>query len=110
MAEPTIEGFVVKQARLGHNWTQGELARRVKSSTSTISMIETGERSPSPELAARLETKLGLDAGILTPDPTTTVGAVIDAISRCEDLSRTARFHLVEEVQLWARDYERGYE
>ena len=50
----------VKVLRAGHNWSQGDLARRLDVSRQSVNAIETGRYDPSLPLAFRIAELFGL--------------------------------------------------
>lgn len=59
----------LKVLRAERNWSQAELAERVKVSRQTINAIETGKYNPSLDLAFALAALFGLPIeDIFTPD------------------------------------------
>ena len=53
--------FDLKATRKGHGMTGAELGEKAKISPSTLSLIESGRRRPSVDLAKRLGAVLGVD-------------------------------------------------
>ena len=53
--------FDLKAIRKKHSMTGATLGEKAKTSPSTLSMIETGRRRPSVDLAKRLAAALGVD-------------------------------------------------
>lgn len=50
---------MMRQERLAHGWTLENVARRIGTTTSTVQMIETGERNPSYPVLVKLEDLFG---------------------------------------------------
>jgi transcriptional regulator with XRE-family HTH domain len=54
-------GKILRKARLGLNWTQGDLARKIRVSTQYIGHLESGKRHPSDKTIQRLADTLRID-------------------------------------------------
>ncbi len=61
----SLIGHRVRERRKEVGWTQAELARRTGLSSAAISQIESGDRNPSGEVAARLAEALRVTADYL---------------------------------------------
>ena len=60
-----IAGLLIRQARLGRDWSQAGLCRGI-CAPSYLSKIEQGKAAPSPEVTELLLRRLGL---VWTPEP-----------------------------------------
>ena len=54
-------GEIIRKARRGRDWTQENLAQKIKVSTPYIGHLESGKRHPSAKIVERLADTLGLD-------------------------------------------------
>jgi len=59
IAGPLTFGSYLEAIRLGEEWSQEEMGRRLHVSRAHLCDIEKGRRSPSPERAARFARTLG---------------------------------------------------
>jgi putative transcriptional regulator len=56
------------EARKNRNWTQGDVAQKLKITAGFYGMIEQGHRNPRLPLAFNLERLFGIPVGQLFPD------------------------------------------
>ena len=61
-------GKLLRLAREARGLRQLDLARRLRISSGTLSLIESGQQQPTAELARRIAAALGLEAGDLFPE------------------------------------------
>ncbi len=59
---------LIRLAREARGLRQLDLARKVRISAATLSLIESGQQEPTAELARRIASALGLEAGDLFPE------------------------------------------
>jgi transcriptional regulator with XRE-family HTH domain len=75
----------LKSARAMKGWSQPEAAHRLGVSQSYLAMLETGQRSATPELARKFMRTFGMDATVLEL-PKEFQPQMVDAQSLAEDL------------------------
>lgn len=61
-------GKLIRLAREARGIRQLQLARKVRMSAATLSLIESGQQHPTPALARRIASALGLEVEDLFPE------------------------------------------